>query len=148
MEEGHVESRITLFQGDGCIRIRREANEVLDPSCLAPSGAADQVQQQHCAQRMRSPEDTEWPGYSINRVCLSWWHRHIPRGQCQDSERAVRRAWDIATSVQMLTSLRTFGMCWKTLAEWSDSPPPIIINDLMTLQKLMEKQCQSKCVHN
>ena len=31
------ESRFTLFQSDGRIRVRREADEVMHPSCLVPS---------------------------------------------------------------------------------------------------------------
>ena len=31
------ESRFTLFQGDGRIRVRREADEVMHPSCLMPN---------------------------------------------------------------------------------------------------------------
>ena len=30
-------SRFTLLQRDGCIRVRREANEVMHPSCLKPT---------------------------------------------------------------------------------------------------------------
>lgn len=31
------ESRLTLFQSDGSIRVRREAGEVMHPSCLVPT---------------------------------------------------------------------------------------------------------------
>ncbi|KAF7659613.1 hypothetical protein LDENG_00295490 [Lucifuga dentata] len=31
------ESRFTLFQSNGCIRVRREADEVMHPSCLVPT---------------------------------------------------------------------------------------------------------------
>ncbi|KAF7652311.1 hypothetical protein LDENG_00098550 [Lucifuga dentata] len=31
------ESRFTLFQSDGHIRVRREADEVMHPSCLVPT---------------------------------------------------------------------------------------------------------------
>ena len=31
------ESRFTLFQSDGRIRVRREADEVMHPSCLMPN---------------------------------------------------------------------------------------------------------------
>ncbi len=31
------ESRFTLFQSDGCIRVRREADEVMHPSYLVPT---------------------------------------------------------------------------------------------------------------
>lgn len=31
------ESRFTLFQSDGCIRVRREADEVMHPSSLVPT---------------------------------------------------------------------------------------------------------------
>jgi len=31
------ESRFTLFQSDGHIRVRREVDEVLHPSCLVPT---------------------------------------------------------------------------------------------------------------
>ncbi len=51
------ESRFTLFQSDGRIRVRREANEVMHPSCLVPtcswSGLGSAML---CAQRMRSAD--------------------------------------------------------------------------------------------
>ena len=31
------ESRFTLFHSDGCIRLRRETDEVMYPSCLEPA---------------------------------------------------------------------------------------------------------------
>ena len=72
------------------------------------------------------PEYTEWPGYCIHGFFLPWWDGHIPRWQCQDSsgsncERVVQGAWDIifthglATTVQTLTPLRIFEMCWRRL---------------------------------
>ena len=72
----------------------------------------------------RLPEYTERPGYSINGFPLPWWHGHILRWQCQDSncERVVQRAWDIHFqtwighhSIQTLTPLRIFGVCWRRL---------------------------------
>lgn len=71
---------------------------------------------------------SEWSGYSS---LFPW--RHISRCQCQDSsdsdcDRVVQGWWDIvfthgsATRVQTFTPVRTFGMCWRSLAQWPDSP--------------------------
>ena len=120
VEEGHVvadESRFTLFQSDGHIGARREADEVMQPSCLVPtvpacgggtmiwgccswSGLASATL---CAQRMRS---ADYLNIVNDQVTPSmdffppWWHGYTPRRQCQDSsgsncERAVQGAWDI-----------------------------------------------------
>ncbi len=64
------ESRFTLSQSDWCIRVRREVDEVMHPSCLVPtvqacSGSAmiwgccswsGQGSATLCAQRMRSAD--------------------------------------------------------------------------------------------
>ena len=93
------ESRFILFQSDACIRVIREADEVMYPSCLVPTVQA----------------------------FLSWWHEHIPRWQCQDSSGSncererVQGAWDIIFTwighhrVQTFTPLGIFGMCWRRL---------------------------------
>ncbi len=64
------ESRFTLFQSDGRIRVRREADEVMHPSCLVPTvqacGGSAMIcgccswsgldSATLCAQRMRSAD--------------------------------------------------------------------------------------------
>ena len=110
------ESRFALFQSDGRIRVRREADEVMHPSRLVPivqtcgggamiwgcwswSGRASATL---CAKEWG--QLTTWI-YWMTRlfhpwVFLPWWHGHIPRWQCQESsssncERVVQGAWDI-----------------------------------------------------
>ena len=62
------ESRFTLFQSDGSIRVRREADEVMHPSCLVPTvqacggsvliwgcfSCSDRDSAMLCVQKMRS----------------------------------------------------------------------------------------------
>ncbi len=75
-----------------------------------------------CAQRMRSAEYTEWPGYSINEFFVPWWHGHIPIGlklwkSGSGSTRHHFYTWigHHRVQSQTLTPLRIFGMCWRRL---------------------------------
>ena len=64
------ESRFTLFQSDGHIRVRREADEVMHPSCSAViwlscdswSGLRSATL---CAQRMRSADQLNKPNDQV-----------------------------------------------------------------------------------
>ena len=79
------------------------------------------------------PEYTKWPGQSISVFFLPWWHRHIPRWQCQDSlgsncEREVQRAWDRIFTHGLATTESRPEPHWESLecagegfAQWSDS---------------------------
>lgn len=73
-----IESRFTPVQTAGCIRVRGDADEVLEPSCWLPTGhsgggiwsgvaAVAQVQVIMFLKKEVSwlPEDSEWPAYSI-----------------------------------------------------------------------------------
>ena len=82
------ESKFNLFQSDRCIMVRREADEVMHPSCLLPTVQA-------CGGRMSR-----------------FFHRWIffsPRWQCHDSsgsncERVVQGAWDIIFTHGLVTT--------------------------------------------
>lgn len=78
------------------------------------------------------PEDTEWPGYSINVGFLPWWHGHIPQWPCQDlsgsncdtafqSLRPHFQTWIHYPRVQIWSSLRILGMCCRSFELSSDS---------------------------
>ena len=146
------ESRFTLFQSDGNIRVRREADEVMHPSFLVPtvqacggsamiwgcfSWSSRLCSATVCAQRMRSADylnilnDQVIPSMDF---FLPWWHGHIPRWQCQDSlgsdcERLVQGAWDIVFTHGLATRVPTENL-WdvleKAFAQLSDFPIIII----------------------
>lgn len=72
-------------------------------------------------------EYIEWPGFPISWCFFfRWWHRLIPTWQRHASsgsngESMAQGARDIifthglASTVQILTPLRSFGMCWRRL---------------------------------
>ena len=139
------ESRFTLFQSDGCIRVRREADEVMHPSCQVPivqaCGGSAMIwgccswsclgSATLCAQRMRSAEDLN----ILNDQVIPSMDFFFPdgRGIFQDDnarihsssncKRMVQGAWVLFHTwighhrVQTLTPFRIFGMCLRGLCK-------------------------------
>ena len=110
-------------------------------------------------------EYTEWPGYSINGFFPPWWHRHIPRWQCQYSpgsncERVVQWAWDIILTHGLATTESRpdpIENLWDVLEKALRSGPTLLSSiqdldeklmwhwmeiNLVTLQKLVETMPQ------
>ncbi len=135
MEEGHVVWWwFTLFQSDGRIRVRREADEVMHPYRTSLWG---QCYDLGMLQLVRSrfsnvmcpknevswlPEYTEWPGYSISGFSRAYSKMTMPGfiglklwKSGSGSMRHHFHTWIGHHRVQTLTPLRIFGMCWRRL---------------------------------
>lgn len=138
------ESRFTLFQSDGWLRVRREADAMMHPSCLVPTLQASGGQcydlglMQLVSSRFSNimcpknevswlPEYTEWPGYSINGFfssLMAWAYSKMTMPgfigpklwkSGSGSMRDHFHTWIGHHRVQTLTPLRIFGMCWRRL---------------------------------
>lgn len=79
------ESRFTLFQSDGCIRVRKVPDEGMHTSCLVPTGHACwgscnlrvlKLVRSRFSDIMCPNNEVSWPGYSINGLFLPWWCRY------------------------------------------------------------------------
>ena len=142
------ESSLTLFQSDGCIRVRREVDEVMHPSCLETTthtcGGSVMIwggfswSAMLCAQKLRSADnlnilnqvfpsmDFFFPdGTAYSKMTMP---QFIRLKLWKSGSRSMRHHFHTVLSI---TPQKIFGMCWRKFYFFGQSSVCLICLNLV-----------------